>query len=66
MPTLSRMTSFLRNVFAKQHSDRELDLEVHSYVDLFSGGKNACWHRPGRSTPRRAIAVDPMVALRYE
>jgi len=64
MPTLSRMTSFLRNVSAKQHSDRELDAEVHSYVDLLAEEKMRAGIHPEEA--RRAIAVDPMVALRYE
>jgi putative ABC transport system permease protein len=34
MPMLSRMTSLWRNFFAKRRNDRELDDEVHSYVDL--------------------------------
>ncbi|MGB8522330.1 MAG: ABC transporter permease [Candidatus Acidiferrales bacterium] len=39
MPMLPRMTSFLRNTFGKRRSDRELDDEVHSYVDLLAAEK---------------------------
>src|SRR5580692_8906338 len=39
MAALSRMTSFLRNVFGRQRSDRELDAEVRSYVDLLAEEK---------------------------
>jgi putative ABC transport system permease protein len=56
MPTLSRMTSFLRNVFAKQHNDRELDLEVHSYVDLLAEEKMRAGIDPGEA--RRAARIE--------
>src|SRR5277367_3298638 len=36
MPMLSRMTNFLRNTFGKRRSERELDDEVRSYVDLLT------------------------------
>ena len=36
MPILSRMTSLWRNFFAKRRNDRDLDDEVHSYVDLLA------------------------------
>src|SRR5271168_4036918 len=39
MPTLSRMKSFLRNIFAKQQNDRELDDEVGSYVESLAEEK---------------------------
>jgi len=39
MPTLSRMKNFFRNIFAKRRNDRELDDEVHSYVDLLAEEK---------------------------
>jgi hypothetical protein len=39
MPMLSRMTSCWRNFFAKRRNDRELDDEVHSYVDLLAEEK---------------------------
>jgi predicted permease len=39
MPTLSRMTSFLRNTFGKRRNDRELDAEVRGYVDLLAEEK---------------------------
>jgi len=39
MPILSRMTSFLRNTFGKRRNERELDDEVHSYVDLLAAEK---------------------------
>ncbi|MGB8541013.1 MAG: ABC transporter permease [Candidatus Acidiferrales bacterium] len=34
MPMLSRMTNLLRNIFAKEKTDRDLDEEVRSYSDL--------------------------------
>ncbi len=39
MPMLSRMTGFWRNFFAKRRNDRDLDDEVHSYVDLLTEEK---------------------------
>ena len=39
MPTLLRMKSLLRNVFSKQQSDRELDAEVLSYVEILAEEK---------------------------
>src|SRR3984957_1008372 len=39
MPTLSRMTSFLRNIFGKRNNDRELDDEIHEYADLVAEEK---------------------------
>src|SRR6202046_2917122 len=39
MSTLSRLTSFLKNIFAKQRTDRDLDDEVRSYADLLAQEK---------------------------
>ncbi len=39
MPTLSRIGNFFRNIFAKHRNDRDLDDEVHSYVDLLAQEK---------------------------
>src|SRR5271156_1854487 len=39
MPMLPRMTSFFRNTFGKRRSDRELEDEVRSYVDLLAAEK---------------------------
>jgi predicted permease len=39
MPTLSRIKNFFRNILAKRRNDRELDDEVHSYVDLLAEEK---------------------------
>ena len=39
MPMLSWMKSFVRNIFGRQRSDRELDAEVRSYVDLLAEEK---------------------------
>ncbi len=39
MSKLWRLKNLFRNIFAKQHSDRELDDEVHSYVDLLANEK---------------------------
>jgi putative ABC transport system permease protein len=39
MPMLLRMISFLRNTFGKRRNDRDLDDEVHSYVDLLAEEK---------------------------
>jgi predicted permease len=39
MPMLSRMTNLLRNIFAKEKTDRDLDEEVRSYSDLLAQEK---------------------------
>ena len=39
MSMLSRMKNVFRNIFAKRRNDRELDDEVHSYVDLLANEK---------------------------
>jgi putative ABC transport system permease protein len=39
MPMLSRMKSFLRNLFIKRRNDGELDDEVHSYVETLAEEK---------------------------
>jgi putative ABC transport system permease protein len=39
MPTLWRVTSFLRNIFAKHRNDQELDAEVRGYADLLAEEK---------------------------
>ena len=53
---LPRMTSFLRNVFTKQRRDRELDAEVHSYVDLLAQEKMREGMRPEEA--RRAARIE--------
>src|ERR1700683_5473604 len=39
MPMLSRMKSFLRNIFIERRNDGELDDEVHSYVETLAEEK---------------------------
>ena len=39
MPILSRITNFLRNVFAREKTDHDLDDEVRSYSDLLAQEK---------------------------
>jgi predicted permease len=39
MPKLSRITNFLRNIFAREKTDRDLDDEVRSYSDLLAQEK---------------------------
>ena len=39
MPMLSRITSHLRNIFAREKTDRDLDAEVRSYSDLLAHEK---------------------------
>jgi putative ABC transport system permease protein len=56
MSVLSRMTSFLRNVFGRQRSDRELDAEVRSYVDLLAEEKMRHGMDPERA--RRAAKIE--------
>src|SRR5271156_3606772 len=39
MPMLMRIKSLWRNIFAKQRNDRELDDELHSYIDQLAEDK---------------------------
>jgi putative ABC transport system permease protein len=39
MPMLSRMTSFLRNAFAKRRNERDLDAEVRGYAEMLADEK---------------------------
>ena len=39
MPLLPRLASFWRNWFQKEHLDRELDAEMHSFLDLLTDEK---------------------------
>jgi len=39
MPMISRVSSFLRNIFSKRRNDTELDDEVYSYVELLAQEK---------------------------
>jgi phosphotransacetylase len=64
MPTMTRIKSLWRNLFAKQRNDRELDDELRSYVDQLAEEKVRQGVTPEEA--RRAMRVDPMVALRYE
>ena len=56
MPMLSQITSFLRNVFGQQRSDRELDAEVRSYVDLLAEEKMR--HGMDPEQARRAAKIE--------
>jgi len=56
MPMLSQITSFLRNVFGQQRSDRELDAEVRSYVDLLAEEKMR--HGMDPEAARRAARIE--------
>src|SRR5271163_1188810 len=56
MPILSRMTSFLRNTFGKRRSDRELDDEVRSYVELLAAEKMRQGMRPDEA--RRTARIE--------
>src|SRR6202044_1235403 len=39
MPILSRITNYLRNILAREKTDRDLDNEVRSYSDLLAQEK---------------------------
>src|ERR1700689_2037610 len=56
MPMLSRMTSLWRNFFAKRRNDRDLDDEVHSYVDLLAEEKMREGMRPDEA--RRTARIE--------
>ena len=56
MPTLSRMKNFFRNIFAKRRDDRELDDEVHSYVDLLADEKMRAGMNPQEA--RRTARIE--------
>jgi len=57
MPTLLRMKSLLRNVFSKQQSDRELDAEVLSYVEILAEEKMRSGMDPEEA--RRSARIVP-------
>jgi len=56
MPMLSRMTRLWRNFFAKRRNDRDLDDEVHSYVDLLAEEKMREGMRPDEA--RRTARIE--------
>lgn len=56
MPMLSHITSFFRNRFGKQQSDRQLDDEVRSYVDLLAEEKMRQGMNPEEA--RRAARIE--------
>jgi putative ABC transport system permease protein len=53
---LSRMTRLWRNFFAKRRNDRDLDDEVHSYVDLLAEEKMREGMRPDEA--RRTARIE--------
>src|SRR5580704_19180904 len=56
MPILSWMKSFLRNIFAKQQNERELDDEVGSYVENLAEEKMRQGMNPEEA--RRAARIE--------
>ena len=56
MPTLSRMKYFFRNILASHRNDRDLDDEVHSYVDLLADEKMRAGMNPEQA--RRAARIE--------
>ena len=56
MPVLSRMTSFLRNIFGKRRNDRELDDEVRGYAEMLAQEKIREGMKPDEA--RRAARLE--------
>jgi len=56
MPTLTRIKSLLRNFFAKQNNDRELDDELRSYIDQLAEDKIRAGMKPEEA--RRAARIE--------
>jgi putative ABC transport system permease protein len=56
MPTLTRIKSLLRNFFAKQNNDRELDDELRSYIDQLAEDKIRAGMKP--EDARRAARIE--------
>jgi predicted permease len=56
MPMLSRMSNYLRNIFAREKTDRDLDDEVRSYSDLLAQEKMRAGLAPEEA--RRAARVE--------
>lgn len=64
MPLLARTKSFLRNLFRRDRSDRDIDEELHSYLDLLTQEKIAAGLPPAEARRQAKIELGGLVQVK--